>query len=148
MSREEEPISQRYNFFLALQTIYTFYGIVVVENLCTFGVLYPRLFMTPGELQHIRLYNQLLTLHELKEPREVVARMGAMQSQALDMTKRATVSLASTPLAPSRLVTVTGTSIWRVRRSASSRASTSCAPPGILWPRKIYGGCTRFPIPG
>ena len=87
MSREEEPISQRYNFFLALQTIYTFYGIVAVENLCTFGVLYPRLFMTPGELQHIRLYNQLLTLHELKEPREVVARMGAMQSQALDMAK-------------------------------------------------------------
>src|SRR5690554_3190681 len=43
--------------------------------------------MNPDELLHIRLYNQLLSLHELKEPREVVARMGAMQSQALEMAK-------------------------------------------------------------
>jgi len=43
--------------------------------------------MTPDELLHIRLYNQLLSLHELKEPREVVAHMGAMQSQALEMAK-------------------------------------------------------------
>lgn len=43
--------------------------------------------MTSDELLHIRLYNQLLTLHELKEPRKVVAHMGAMQSQALDMAK-------------------------------------------------------------
>ncbi|MCE5205719.1 MAG: winged helix DNA-binding domain-containing protein [Porphyromonadaceae bacterium] len=43
--------------------------------------------MNHDELLYIRLYNQLLTLHELKEPREVVARMGAIQSQALDMAK-------------------------------------------------------------
>lgn len=43
--------------------------------------------MNPDELLHIRLYNQLLSLHELKEPREVVAHMGAMQSQALEMAK-------------------------------------------------------------
>ena len=45
------------------------------------------MLMTPDELLHIRLYNQLLSLHELKEPREVVARMGAMQSQVLEMAK-------------------------------------------------------------
>ncbi len=43
--------------------------------------------MIPDELLNVRLYNQLLSLHELKEPREVVARMGAMQSQALEMAK-------------------------------------------------------------
>ncbi|NLY24097.1 MAG: winged helix DNA-binding domain-containing protein [Bacteroidales bacterium] len=43
--------------------------------------------MTPDELLNVRLYNQLLSFHELKEPREVVARMGAMQSQALEMAK-------------------------------------------------------------
>ncbi len=43
--------------------------------------------MTPSELLHIRLYNQLLSMHALTEPREVVAWMGAMQSQALEMAK-------------------------------------------------------------
>ncbi len=43
--------------------------------------------MNPDELLHIRLYNQLLNLHELKTSREVVAHMGAMQSQALEMAK-------------------------------------------------------------
>ena len=43
--------------------------------------------MNPDELLHIRLHNQLLSLHTLKSPGEVVARMGAMQSQALEMAK-------------------------------------------------------------
>lgn len=43
--------------------------------------------MTTEELLHIRLYNQLLSLHALKEPGEVVSHMGAMQSQALEMAK-------------------------------------------------------------
>ncbi|HBQ57541.1 MAG TPA: hypothetical protein DD786_10380, partial [Porphyromonadaceae bacterium] len=48
--------------------------------------------MTPSELLHIRLYNQLLAMHSLTEPREVVAWMGAMQAQALEMPKK-TLSL-------------------------------------------------------
>lgn len=43
--------------------------------------------MNHDELLYIRLYNQLLTLHALKEPRDVVAHMGAMQSQTLEMAK-------------------------------------------------------------
>lgn len=43
--------------------------------------------MNSAELLRIRLYNQLLSLHDVKEPRDVVARMGAMQSQAPDMAK-------------------------------------------------------------
>ena len=55
-------------------------------KICTFGFL-NRFYMTSDELLNLRLYNQLLSLHELKEPREVVARMGTMQSQALEMAK-------------------------------------------------------------
>jgi len=43
--------------------------------------------MTPAELLHIRLYNQLLSTHEMKEPHEIVSWMGAMQSQALGLAK-------------------------------------------------------------
>lgn len=43
--------------------------------------------MTTSELLHIRLYNQLLSIHSLEEPQEVVSRMGAMQSQSLDLAK-------------------------------------------------------------
>ena len=43
--------------------------------------------METFELLNIRLYNQLLSAHTLKEPHEVVSRMGAMQSQAFDMAK-------------------------------------------------------------
>ena len=46
--------------------------------------------MTSSELLHIRLYNQLLLDHDLKEVSEVVSRMGAMQSQSLDLAKWAT----------------------------------------------------------
>ncbi|MDF9827869.1 hypothetical protein M2447_001974 [Ereboglobus sp. PH5-10] len=43
--------------------------------------------MKTPDLLNIRLYNQLLSGHELKQPREVVSRMGAMQSQSLDLAK-------------------------------------------------------------
>lgn len=43
--------------------------------------------MNSSELLNIRLYNQLLTVHQIKEPHEIVAWMGAMQSQTLDMAK-------------------------------------------------------------
>lgn len=43
--------------------------------------------MNASELLHIRLYNQLLAGHKLKEPHEIVSWMGAMQSQSLDMAK-------------------------------------------------------------
>ncbi|MEA4937606.1 MAG: hypothetical protein VB102_13365 [Paludibacter sp.] len=43
--------------------------------------------MNLSELLNIRLYNQLLTVHQIKEPHEIVAWMGAMQSQTLDMAK-------------------------------------------------------------
>lgn len=43
--------------------------------------------MTTTELLHIRLYNQLLSTHDLKQPQEVVSWMGAMQSQSLDLAK-------------------------------------------------------------
>lgn len=43
--------------------------------------------MNTTELLHIRLYNQLLASHHLKEPNEVVSWMGAMQSQSLDLAK-------------------------------------------------------------
>lgn len=43
--------------------------------------------MTTAELLNIRLYNQLLSTHELKKPSEIVSWMGAMQSQALEMAK-------------------------------------------------------------
>lgn len=43
--------------------------------------------MNSAELLNLRLYNQLLTSHQLKVPNEVVSWMGAMQSQALDMAK-------------------------------------------------------------
>ncbi|MDL2283447.1 winged helix DNA-binding domain-containing protein [Odoribacter sp. OttesenSCG-928-G04] len=43
--------------------------------------------MTTPELLSIRLYNQLLTTHSLKEPQEIVSWMGAMQSQSLDLAK-------------------------------------------------------------
>lgn len=43
--------------------------------------------MNTTELLTIRLYNQLLISHQLKEPQDVVYHMGAMQSQALDMAK-------------------------------------------------------------
>lgn len=55
-------------------------------------VFYISLRMNPDELLHNRHYNQLLSLHELKEPHEVVAHMGAMQSQALEMAKWAIAS--------------------------------------------------------
>lgn len=43
--------------------------------------------MNTAELLNIRLYNQLLSTHDLKEPHEIVSWMGAMQSQALDQAK-------------------------------------------------------------
>lgn len=43
--------------------------------------------MNTSELLNIRLYNQLLTTHSLKEPQEIVSWMGAMQSQSLDLAK-------------------------------------------------------------
>jgi hypothetical protein len=43
--------------------------------------------MNTSELLNIRLYNQLLSGHHLKEPHEIVSRMGAMQSQSLDLAK-------------------------------------------------------------
>lgn len=43
--------------------------------------------MNSTELLNIRLYNQLLSTHEMKEPHEIVSWMGAMQSQALGMAK-------------------------------------------------------------
>lgn len=43
--------------------------------------------MNTTELLHIRLYNQLLTTHELKETQEIVAWMGAMQAQMLDLAR-------------------------------------------------------------
>jgi hypothetical protein len=43
--------------------------------------------MNTSELLYIRLYNQLLASHQLKEPQEVVSWMGAMQSQSLDSAK-------------------------------------------------------------
>lgn len=51
--------------------------------------------MTPSELLHIRLYNQLLAMHSLTEPREVVAWMGAMQAQALEMPKKDPLSFSA-----------------------------------------------------
>jgi len=42
---------------------------------------------TTADLLNIRLYNQLLTTHELKTPEEIVSYMGAMQSQSLDLAK-------------------------------------------------------------
>ena len=41
--------------------------------------------MNSTELLTIRLYNQLLSTHEMKAPHEIVSRMGAMQAQALEM---------------------------------------------------------------
>jgi hypothetical protein len=43
--------------------------------------------MDTSELLNMRLYNQLLSVHPLKEPHEIVSRMGAIQAQALDMAK-------------------------------------------------------------
>lgn len=43
--------------------------------------------MNTSDLLNIRLYNQLLSSHNLKEPQEIVSYMGAMQSQALDLAK-------------------------------------------------------------
>ncbi|WP_298647947.1 hypothetical protein [uncultured Proteiniphilum sp.] len=43
--------------------------------------------MNTAELLNIRLYNQLLSTHHMKEPHEIVSWMGAMQSQALDQAK-------------------------------------------------------------
>lgn len=43
--------------------------------------------MDTAELLNIRLYNQLLSVHNIQTPGEIVAWMGAMQSQALDMAK-------------------------------------------------------------
>lgn len=43
--------------------------------------------MNSAEILNLRLYNQLLTSHQLKAPNEIVSWMGAMQSQALDMAK-------------------------------------------------------------
>lgn len=43
--------------------------------------------MNTIELLHIRLYNQLLSVHGKNTPHEIVSWMGAMQSQALDMAK-------------------------------------------------------------
>lgn len=43
--------------------------------------------MNSTELLTIRLYNQLLSTHEMKAPHEIVSRMGAMQAQALEMAK-------------------------------------------------------------
>lgn len=43
--------------------------------------------MNTADLLNIRLFNQLLSVHEKKTPHEIVSWMGAMQSQALDMAK-------------------------------------------------------------
>lgn len=43
--------------------------------------------MSPSELLHTRLHNQLLTVRSLDKPEEIVSWMCAMQSQALDMAK-------------------------------------------------------------
>ncbi|MDR1645715.1 MAG: winged helix DNA-binding domain-containing protein [Tannerellaceae bacterium] len=43
--------------------------------------------MNTSELLNIRLYNQLLAKHGMKEPVEVVSWMGAMQSQSLEPAK-------------------------------------------------------------
>lgn len=43
--------------------------------------------MNTAELLNIRLYNQLLSTHDMKEPHEIVSWMGAMQSQALEQAK-------------------------------------------------------------
>lgn len=43
--------------------------------------------MNTSDLLHIRLLNQLLSIHNLKEPQEIVSYMGAMQSQSLDLAK-------------------------------------------------------------
>lgn len=43
--------------------------------------------MNTLELLKIRLYNQLLADHSLKQPLEIVSWMGAMQSQSLDLAK-------------------------------------------------------------
>lgn len=43
--------------------------------------------MNTSELLRIRLHNQLLATHSLKEPQEIVSWMGAMQSQSLDLAK-------------------------------------------------------------
>ncbi|HBT84822.1 MAG: winged helix DNA-binding domain-containing protein [Fermentimonas sp.] len=43
--------------------------------------------MNSSELLNLRLYNQLLSTHNLKDPIEVVSYMCAMQSQALDLAK-------------------------------------------------------------
>lgn len=43
--------------------------------------------MNISELLNIRLYNQLLSDHHLREPHEIVSWMGAMQSQSLDLAK-------------------------------------------------------------
>lgn len=43
--------------------------------------------MHTSELLHIRLHNQLLAGHRLQTPDQIVSRMGAMQSQSLDLAK-------------------------------------------------------------
>lgn len=43
--------------------------------------------MTTAELLNIRLHNQLLSVHALSDPVEIVSHMGAMQSQTLEMAK-------------------------------------------------------------
>ena len=43
--------------------------------------------MNTSDILNIRLYNQLLSVHNIKEPQEIVAHMGAMQSQSLDLAK-------------------------------------------------------------
>lgn len=43
--------------------------------------------MNTRHLLNIRLHNQLLSIHNLKEPQEIVSYMGAMQSQSLDLAK-------------------------------------------------------------
>lgn len=44
-------------------------------------------FMTTTDILRIRIYNQRLAAHDMKEPDEVVSYMGAMQSQAFDMAR-------------------------------------------------------------
>lgn len=43
--------------------------------------------MNTTDLLNIRLHNQLLSIHNIKEPHEIVAWMGAMQSQSLELAK-------------------------------------------------------------
>ncbi len=43
--------------------------------------------MTSMKILQIRLYNQLLSGNDMKEPHEIVSYMGAMQSQAFDMAR-------------------------------------------------------------